>query len=97
MLENEYGFDINAIAYPNEDYSEREIEMTRKASCTYGITVDYGFNTLETNLFRLKRLSVNDTDDLNELAVKSSGLWAFLKTIMGNSKLIKRNENIIYY
>ena len=80
MLEKKYGFKINTIAYPNGDYCDRDIKIAKEAGYTCGITVDYGFNDLNTDLFKLKRFSVNDTKDINELAVKSSGLWAFLKS-----------------
>ncbi len=82
-LEKKYNIKVNAIAYPNGDYSERDINLVKKAGYKCGITVDYGFNTLKSDLFRLKRLSVNDTTDLNELIVKSSGFWAFFKTRNG--------------
>ncbi len=82
ILEKEYGFEINSIAYPNGDYSERDIDLVKKAGYKSGITVDYGFNTIESDLFRLKRLSANDTTDLNELIVKTSGVWSFFKTKM---------------
>lgn len=85
-LEKEYGFDINAFAYPNGDYSERDVDLVKHAGYSCAVTVDYGFNTLDTNLFRLKRLSVNDTKDLNELIVKSSGVWAFLKSVIGRTQ-----------
>ena len=80
ILEKDFGLPIRSIAYPNGDYSEREIALCKKAGYECGITVDYGFNTIHTDLFRLKRLSVNDTDNLDELAVKASGVWAFFKT-----------------
>jgi hypothetical protein len=48
--------------------------------------VDYGFNTVNTDPFKLKRISVNDTDDLNELIVKASGVWAFIKTQNGRKQ-----------
>lgn len=79
-LETEYGLKITAISYPNGDYSERDIQLSQQAGYQCGITVDFGYNTIDTNLFRLKRISVNDTPDLNELIVKSSGLWEFFKT-----------------
>ncbi len=82
MLEKEYNFKINAIAYPNGDYSERDVKLVQKAGYKCAITVDYGFNTVESDFFRLKRISVNDTKDLNELIVKSSGVWLFLKTLI---------------
>ena len=83
-LESNYGFDINTISYPNGDYSSRDIKLSEKAGYKCGITVDYGYNSLKSDPFRLKRLSVNDTGDLNELIVKSSGLWSFFKTLNGN-------------
>jgi len=79
ILQTEFGLNINAIAFPNGDYSTRDIEICKKAGYSCAITVDLGYNTINTDLFRIKRLSANDTNDLNELIVKSSGVWAFLK------------------
>ncbi|MES2590520.1 MAG: polysaccharide deacetylase family protein [Bacteroidota bacterium] len=84
-LEN-YGLHINTIAYPNGDYSSRDIELSKEAGYKCGITVDFGFNTLDSDIFKLKRLSVNDTEDINELIVKASGVWAFLKTRNGKKQ-----------
>ena len=83
ILENEYGLNINAIAYPNGDYSDRDIQITKDSGYKCGITVDYGFNTHQTDVYKLKRLSVNDTDNIDELIVKASGMWAFFKTRNG--------------
>lgn len=85
-LENDFKLKIHTLSYPNGDYSERDIELAKTAGYVCGITVDYGYNTLNTDLFRLKRLSVNDTGDINELAVKASGVWAFLKTRNGKKQ-----------
>lgn len=79
MLEKEYGLNVNAIAYPNGDYSYRDIRLCMDAGYEFGLTTDPGFNTCNTDPFRLKRISVNDTDDINELIVRASGFWAFLK------------------
>jgi peptidoglycan/xylan/chitin deacetylase (PgdA/CDA1 family) len=83
ILENDFQLKIHTLSYPNGDYSERDIQLAKEAGYTSGITVDYGYNTTKTDLFRLKRLSVNDTGDINELAVKASGVWAFMKTRNG--------------
>jgi peptidoglycan/xylan/chitin deacetylase (PgdA/CDA1 family) len=74
---------INTISYPNGDYSEREIALARKCGYKCGITVDYGFNSLNSDIFKLKRISVNDTINLDELIVKATGVWAFIKTLNG--------------
>jgi len=86
VLSRAYGLRVNAISYPHGDYSERDIELCRRAGYECGITVDCGFNTIETDCFRLKRLPVNDTSDMNELIVKASGLWELLKTVLGGHR-----------
>ncbi|GAB4490537.1 MAG: hypothetical protein OHK0019_09500 [Saprospiraceae bacterium] len=86
VLEHDYGLKISAIAYPNGDYSDRDIALAKEAGYQCGVTVDFGYNTLDTDLFRLKRLSVNDTSNLDELAVKASGVWQFFKTRNGKKQ-----------
>lgn len=81
-LESKYSFDIYAFAYPNGDYSEREIAFLKKAGYRCGVTCDPGFNDDGTPLYQLKRLSMNSTTDINELLVRASGLWGFLQRIM---------------
>lgn len=77
-LEEEYEFRISSIAYPNGDYSDKVLDITQRAGYTSGLTVDFGFNKLNSNLFTLKRISTNDTTDINEFIVRVSGLWGFL-------------------
>ncbi len=86
FLEKEYGLEINAIAFPNGDYSERDIILAKNAGYTCAITVDGGYNTINSDIYRLKRFSTNDTSNLNELIVKSSGLWYFLKSLAGKKQ-----------
>jgi peptidoglycan/xylan/chitin deacetylase (PgdA/CDA1 family) len=94
VLRRQYGLEVNAIAYPYGDYSDRDIELCRQAGYDCGITVDFGFNTVKTDLFRLKRLSVNDTADMNELVVKASGLWQFLKRALGQDGEFGWTDNV---
>jgi peptidoglycan/xylan/chitin deacetylase (PgdA/CDA1 family) len=96
MLELEYGLTINAISYPRGDYSERDIQLSKQAGYKCGITVDFGFNTLKTDIFRLKRLCVNDTDNINELIVKSSGVWDFFKTRNGRKQKYGFSNSVGY-
>lgn len=75
ILESDFALRINALAYPNGDYTEREVRLSKDAGYDCAVTVDYGFNTVYTDPFRLKRLSVNDTENPDELVVKASGVW----------------------
>jgi peptidoglycan/xylan/chitin deacetylase (PgdA/CDA1 family) len=86
ILENEFDLIINAIAYPNGDYSDRDIKYAKNAGYNCGLTVDFGYNSKNTDLFKLKRICVNDTTDMNELIVKASGFWEFIKTINGKNQ-----------
>ncbi len=68
--------------------------MSKDAGYKCGITVDFGYNTINTDVFRLKRISVNDTEDINELIVKTSGVWAFIKTRNGRKQEFGFTKNI---
>lgn len=91
-LEKDFGLTVNAISYPNGNYGEREIKYAKESGYVCGITVDYGYNTLKSDIFRLKRLSVNDTENIDELIVKASGVWAFFKTKNGRKNGYKNDE-----
>jgi len=83
ILEEEYGLEISTLAFPNGDYSERDIELAKRAGYQCAITVDYGFNTLKTDAFKLKRLSIDDTGDIDGLSLKASGVWTMIRTLFG--------------
>jgi peptidoglycan/xylan/chitin deacetylase (PgdA/CDA1 family) len=74
-LESRYDLNIRALAFPNGDYSKREINLARKAGYSCALTLDCGFNHQNTDLFRLRRIPVPDEASVSELLVKSSGLW----------------------
>ena len=97
ILEEEFNLNINTLAYPNGDYSDRDIQIAKDAGYRCAITVDYGFNTLDSDIFKLKRVSVNDTKDMNELIVKASGLWAFIKSRNGTKQAYGYAKSIKEY
>lgn len=75
-LEARFGLHIYAFAYPNGDYSERDLELVRHAGYECALTIDGGYNDVRTDLFRLRRIPMHDAADDDELMVKASGLWA---------------------
>lgn len=77
-LERQLGRPIYALAYPNGDYSDRDIALLRGAGYTCGLTSDPGFNDRRTDVFRLRRMTIPDDAGVSELIVKTSGLWALL-------------------
>jgi len=75
QLERDYGFNVRALAFPNGDYTQREVNLARNAGYGCALTLDYGFNDQNTDLFRLRRIPIPDEASVSELLVKSSGLW----------------------
>jgi peptidoglycan/xylan/chitin deacetylase (PgdA/CDA1 family) len=87
ILEPLTGAPVTAFAYPNGDYCPRDIELLQNFGYTCGLTVDHGFNRRGDDPFKLKRLSVDDTGNLDSLSVKSSGVWAILTAIIARRRL----------
>ncbi|MBI1782764.1 MAG: polysaccharide deacetylase family protein [Sphingobacteriales bacterium] len=88
QLENEFNLHINAIAYPNGDYTERDIEYVKKAGYTCGLTVGFGYNGKNTSIYKLKRCSVNDNESLELLAIKATGIWSYLFLLFNKMPLL---------
>ncbi len=82
-LESRLGLDIYALAYPNGDYSQRDVEITRRAGYWCAVGLGGGYNSATTDLCRLCRIGMADTADLNEVVVKSSGLWDVILAVLG--------------
>ena len=60
MLEEEFGFDVYAFAFPNGDYSAREIEYVRSAGYLCALTTEVGLNGARADPSRLRRICTAD-------------------------------------
>ena len=87
QLHENFGLSVHSLAYPNGDYTEREIRLARQAGYGCALTVSHGYNDGKTNLYKLRRLSVSDKDSPKLLAVKASGIWAWLKHVKTKLKI----------
>ena len=81
QLQEQVGLPINALAYPNGSYTEREVRATRDAGYECGLTIDAGFNSRTTPPYVLKRLVIRDDCGVHELMIRSCGLWALLRSL----------------
>lgn len=70
-LEQEFGLDVYAFAFPNGDYSRREIEYVRSAGYQCAVTVETGLNDARSDPFRLRRLFIQTTASESEVVVKA--------------------------
>lgn len=70
--------EVFSFAYPNGDYTTREINYLREAGYDLGFTVGKGQNTVKTDQYRLSRFGISEKADINEVVVKASGLWEIM-------------------
>jgi peptidoglycan/xylan/chitin deacetylase (PgdA/CDA1 family) len=82
-LEQRFGFEVYALAYPNGEYTEREVELARSAGYRCALAVGGRTNPRGADLFRLQRIAIDDHDGVDELLVKASGLWPWLQRASG--------------
>ncbi len=84
----------SVFSFPNGEYSERDIRICKKAGYEAAVTLDTGFNSKNTDPFRLKRISVPDSGNISEFLVKASGAWAFFKVLAGKQKRTRRHSGL---
>ncbi|WP_034060375.1 polysaccharide deacetylase family protein [Lacinutrix jangbogonensis] len=81
VLEKKLNKKLTSFAYPYGKYGERDVKIVEQLEYTNAVTVDFGFNDSNTDIFKLKRICLTDTPNLYEAAVKVSGLWGMFKKI----------------
>jgi peptidoglycan/xylan/chitin deacetylase (PgdA/CDA1 family) len=73
--------EVYAFAYPDGKYSDREVLLLQSAGYRCGLTLDLGFNSGRTPPFRLRRICLPDSASDDELLVRTSGVWDFVKIV----------------
>ena len=84
-IEGYIGYRIKHLSYPAGAYNEEVINYVKRYGYLTGVTVEPGFNSLKTNLYRLKRVKID-----NELVIfkyKISGLYYFIKKNFFSKKI----------
>lgn len=59
-IEKELNTQVQAFAYPNGYFNKRVMENVKKSGYRYAVSVDSGLNNMNTNLYCLKRLNINE-------------------------------------
>lgn len=81
-LESEHGLSVYALAYPNgasTDYGEREAAFAARAGYECAVTTVPGLNDGRTDLYRLRRIAIPDDASCDEVIVRASLLYEYLK------------------
>lgn len=81
-LEARFGRPCKHFSYPNGDYTDREVEMTRRAGFRSARTTDVGWNGPNIDPYRLRLTGVTDDASINMLVVQLSGVIAYLRCVL---------------
>lgn len=81
-IENLTDSQCSHFAYPNGDYSEREIKLLRQAGYLSARTCDVGWNDLNTDPFKLRASAVTDNASINLLCAQMSGMTVYLRNLI---------------
>jgi poly-beta-1,6-N-acetyl-D-glucosamine N-deacetylase len=82
-LEQRFGIDVYAFAYPNGEYTDRDARLVREAGYRCAVAVGGRMDDESADLYALPRITVDDHDGADELIVKASGLWPWLERVSG--------------
>ena len=81
------GQECKHFCYPNGSFSERESLYVKKAGYESARTCDVGWNSVNTDPYRLKAFGVADDASVNWLAAQVSGIACFLKHVLNGGSL----------
>ncbi len=89
--------DCRHFSYPAGNYTEREIELLKKAGYLSARTIDVGWNNLNTDPYMLKTTGIADNASINWLSVQLTGMTDYLRYLLrgdfrGKHPIIKKME-----
>lgn len=84
-LEEALGEPCRHFAFPNGDFSDREVDIIRRAGYRTARTIDPGWNGPNADPLRLKAVPISDDASVDWLAVQVTGLTAWLRKRKGGT------------
>lgn len=73
------------FAYPNGNYTEREINFLKQAGYLSSRTIDVGWNDKNTNPFMLKVMGITDDASINIMVVQLTGIIMYVNYFIRGS------------
>lgn len=83
-LEQQLGHAVYSFAYPvgqNQHISDIAVQAVREAGFRWAMTTSYGFNTPQTDPYRLQRIEVDVDQHWLVMAAETAGLWGFFSRL----------------
>lgn len=90
----DFDLEVKHFAYPNGDYSTREVEYLKKVGYHSARTIDIGWNNKDTDLYRMKIMGISDNASIPKLRLQVSGLFGWIFHIRYSGNFIGKKEII---
>ena len=84
-VEKMTGKECQHFSYPNGVYTEREVELVRRAGYKSARTTDVGWNTMNTDPYKLKITGTSDDASISMLVAHMSGVIPYLRHLSKGS------------
>jgi peptidoglycan/xylan/chitin deacetylase (PgdA/CDA1 family) len=81
-VETSFGRECRHFSYPNGDFLPRDVDFVRQAGFRSARTIDLGWNSLDTDPYRLKIVGVDDRDSLNRLVAQMSCVLSYFVRLL---------------
>lgn len=85
------GTELDQFAYPNGDYSEREVGFVKQAGFASARTCDPGWNDAGSDRFRLKGIYIDDEASVDKFAVQLTGVPALARRLIAKLRRARLN------
>ena len=83
------------FSYPNGDYTDREIQMVKRAGYRSARTTDFGWNGVNTDPYRLRISGVSDDASENILALQLSCIPSYFRCLLSGSLTGATPKNVL--
>lgn len=76
--ELDYLYELDHFAFPNGDYSNRELKFLRSNKFKSARTIDIGYTSIDSDVMKLKIAGISDSASLDKLKVQISCLFGWV-------------------
>ncbi len=76
---------VTHFAYPNGDYTGREINYVKQAGYHSARSIDVGWNGPRTNRYALKGMVISDDASLDEMVAQLCGIFPYIRYLRSGS------------
>jgi peptidoglycan/xylan/chitin deacetylase (PgdA/CDA1 family) len=80
-LEESFGLDVYAYAYPFGDQSPRDQKLVSELGYACALKSAGGFNSRDVDAFNLRRICIGDDDSIDRVAVKTIAIWDVARSV----------------